>query len=200
MGVRFRPGSCSLCNAGAAAYVAGPIPDPMSTRFLSRRCWLLLVLSLVLAGPLRAGETRFPADGTGVSFTLPDGWTTSENRDGSLKCTSGDGELSFDLLPGKIITDPQTNLADAATGLADAAGLKQVTTEDGGEKANPNGVKITGIIVHGMKDDVEYVGVVSILTPPTGERCAFQCFGTKTGILVHSKDMSHITLSFKAAK
>ena len=172
----------------------------MTTRLFSRRCLLLLSLLVGLAGSLRAGEIKFPADGSGVSLTLPDGWTTDEGKDGSLKCTSGDGELSFDLLPGKIITDPQTNLADAAAGLADAAGLKNVTTEDGGEKDNPNGVKIAGIIVHGMKDDVEYVGVVSILTPRNGQRCAFQCFGTKTGILVHSKDMAHITMSFKAAK
>ena len=51
-----------------------------------------------------------------------------------------------------------------------------------------------------MKDEVEYVGVVSILTPQHGEKCAFQCFGTKTGILIHSKDMSRITASFKSAK
>ncbi len=173
----------------------------MIMRFLSRSRWLLLLSFVVLlAGSLRAGEVKFPADGSSVSLTLPEGWTTSENRDGSLRCTSGDGELSFDLLPGRIITDPQTNLADAAAGLADAAGLKNVTTEDGGEKANPNGVKIAGIIVHGTKDEVEYVGVVSVLTPATGERCAFQCFGTKTGILVHSKDMAHITQSFRAAK
>ena len=151
-------------------------------------------------GPLRAGEIKFPADGSSVTLTLPDGWTTSEEYDGSLKCTSGDGEFSFDLLPGKIITDPQTDLSDAAAGLASAAGLKNVKTEDGGEKANGNGVKIAGIIVHGWKEDVEYVGVVSILTPPSGQKCAFQCFGTKSGILVHSKDMSRITASFKSAK
>ncbi len=172
----------------------------MITRTSSRRCWLLLWVFVGLAGPLRAGEDQFPADGSSVSLTLPEGWTTDEGKDGSLKCTSGDGELSFDLLPGKIITDPQNNLADAAAGLADAAGLKNVTTEDGGEKANPNGVKIAGIIVHGTKDDVEYVGVVSILTPQSGQRCAFQCFGTKTGILVHSKDMAHIIMSFRAVK
>ena len=161
---------------------------------------LFVGLTCAAAGPLRAGEIKFPADGSSVILTLPDGWTTNENNDGSLKCTSGDGELSFDLLPGKIITDPKTNLADASAGLADAAGLKNVKTEDGGEKANPNGVKIAGIIVHGMKDDVEYVGVVSILTPQNGEKCAFQCFGTKTGILIHSKDMSRITASFKSAR
>ena len=161
---------------------------------------LLGFLVLTAAGPLRAGEIKFPADGSSVVLTLPDGWTTSESNDGSLKCTSGDGEFSFDLLPGKIITDPKTNLAEAAEGLGEAAGLKNVRSEDGGEKANAHGVKIAGIIVHGMKDDVEYVGVVSILTPPTGQKCAFQCFGTKTGILIHSKDMSRITASFKSAK
>ncbi len=171
---------------------------------LSRRLLSLFlpVAGLILAavGPLRAGEIKFPADGSSVVLTLPDGWTTSENDDGSLKCTSGDGEFSFDLLPGKIITDPKTNLSEAAEGLGEAAGLKNVQTEDGGEKANANGVKIAGIIVHGWKDDMEYVGVVSILTPETGQKCAFQCFGTKTGILVHSKDMARITASFKPAK
>ncbi len=170
-----------------------------SRRALSRFLSLFAVL-LVVAGSARAGEIKFPADGSSVLLTLPDGWKTSEENDGSLKCTSGDGEFSFDLLPGKIITDPQTNLSDAAAGLADAAGLKNVQTEDGGEKANGNGVKIAGIIVHGSKDDVEYIGVVSILTPQTGQKCAFQCFGTKTGILVHSKDMARITASFKSAK
>ena len=165
--------------------------------------WLFLFLASLLlaaAGTLRAGEIKFPADGSSVSLTLPEGWRMSEGDDGSLKCTSGDGELSFDLLPGKILTDPKTNLSEAAEGIGEAAGLKNVRTEDGGEKANANGVKIAGLIVHGWKDNVEYVGVVSILTPPTGEKCAFQCFGTKTALLVHSKDMSRITASFKSAK
>lgn len=147
-----------------------------------------------------AGEIKFPADGSSVSLTLPDGWTMKEADDGGLKCTSGDGELSFDLLPGKILTDPKTDLSAAAEGIGEAAGLKNVKTEDGGERANANGVKIAGIIVHGWKDDVEYVGVVSVLSPPNGQKCAFQCFGTKTGLVVHSKEMSRITASFKSAR
>ena len=174
------------------------VPRPFQ-RFLPLPL-LFLSLTLISVGPLLAAGIKFPADGSSIILTLPDGWTTTEGDDGSLKCTSGDGDFSFDLLPGKILTDPTTNLSEAAEGLGEAAGLKNIRSEDGGEKANPNGVKIAGIIVHGWKEDVEYVGVVSILTPPTGQKCAFQCFGSKSALVVHSKDMSRITASFKSAK
>ncbi len=163
--------------------------------------WMALAcLAFGAAGALRAGDLQFPADGSAIALTLPDGWTSAEDKDGSLKCTSADGEFSFELFPSKILHDPKANLAEVAQSLAEAAGLAEVKTQDGGEKANPHGTKITGIIVIGRKGDDAYAGVVSIITPSAGDFCAFQCFGTKSTLLVHSKEMARITASFRAVK
>ena len=53
-----------------------------SRRALSRFLSLFAVL-LVVAGSARAGEIKFPADGSSVLLTLPDGWKTSEETTGA---------------------------------------------------------------------------------------------------------------------
>ena len=175
------------------------IPSRDARRFIVRLA-VLICLMFGVAGPLRAGDVRFPADGSSVVLTLPDGWTTAEDKSGVLKCTSADGEFSFELFPSAVLHDPKANLPGVAQSMAEAAGLTDVQTQDGGEKANPNGTKIAGVIILGRKADDAYAGVVSIITPATGDLCAFQCFGTKSVLLVHSKEMARITASFRAAK
>ena len=161
----------------------------------------LLCLLLVLGSVrLRAGDVRFPADGSGVLLTLPDGWTTAPDADGSLKCQSADGEFSFVLFPNKVLQGPSRELPDIARSMAEFAGLKEIETQNGGERPNPQGTTIAGIIVMGKKDDADYAGVVSIITPKAGDACAFQCFGTKSVLLVHSREMKAITDSFRSVK
>lgn len=171
----------------------------MTTLRLSR---LLVVLGFawLAAGPLRAGDVKFPADGSGVLFTLPDGWTTVGDADGSLKCQSADGEFFFTLFPNKVLQGPSRELPDIARSMAQFAGLTEVETQDSGEKANPQGTKIAGVIILGKKDDAGYAGVVSVITPTEGDACAFQCFGTKSVLLVHAREMKAITDSFRSAK
>ncbi len=156
---------------------------------------LLFVLSFVwlAAEPLRAGDVKFPADGSGVLFTLPEGWTATEDTDGSLKCLSGDHDLSFVLFPNRVLQDNR-ELPEIAQSLANGAGLEDVTLQDGGEKPNPNGTKVKGIVVTGRKS------VVSILTPTQGDACAFQCFGAKSSLLINARTMKGIIDSFRAVK
>ena len=161
---------------------------------------LLCLLIVFGSASLRAGEVKFPADGSGVLLTLPDGWTTAADPDGSLKCQSADGEFSFVLFPNKVLQGASRELPDIARSMAQFAGLTDVETQDGGERPNPQGTHIAGIIVMGKKDDASYAGVVSIITPKTGDACAFQCFGTKSVLLVHSREMKVITDSFRPAR
>lgn len=161
---------------------------------------LLCLLFVLGSVPLRAGDVRFPADGSGVLLTLPDGWTIAPDTDGSLKCQSADGEFSFVLFPNKVLQGPSRELPDIARSMAQFAGLREVKTQESGEKANPQGTNIAGVIVLGKKDDADYAGVVSVITPKEGEACAFQCFGTKSVLLVHSREMKAITDSFRSAR
>ena len=72
--------------------------------------------------------------------------------------------------------------------------------QDGGEKPNPNGTKVKGIVVIGKKGDADYAGVVSIITPTQGDPCAFQCFGVKSSLLVNARAMKGIIDSFRTVK
>lgn len=171
---------------------------------LSFSVWLRLAVVLgcmgLAVGSLRGGDLRYPADGSGVLLTLPEDWTTAGEADGSLKCQSGDGEFSFVLFPNRVLRGPSRELPDIAQSMAKFAGLADIETQDGGEKVNPNGTRIAGIIVLGKKGGDELAGVVSVITPTEGDACAFQCFGTRSTLLVHSREMKAITDSFRSVK
>ena len=168
------------------------------TTFRLPRSLIFLVFAWLAAGTLHAGDVRFPADGSGVLLTLPDGWTTAEDSDGSLKCLSADGDLSFELFPSKNLQDPKANLPEVAQSMAEASGLTGVRTQDGGEKPNPNGTLVAGVVITGKKGEVSYAGVISVITPTKGDFCAFQCFGVKSSLLVNARVMKGIIDSFRA--
>ena len=170
------------------------------TAFRLSRLLFVLGFAWLAAGPLRAGDVKFPADGSGILLTLPEGWTATEETDGSLKCQSGDHDLTFVLFPNKVLQDNSRELPEIAQSLASGAGLEEITLQDGGEKPNPNGTKVKGIVVTGRKDDAAYAGVVSIITPAQGDACAFQCFGVKSSLLVNARAMKGIIDSFRAVK
>ena len=169
------------------------------TAFRLPRSLVFLVLVWLAVGTLRAGDVKFPADGSGIVLTLPEGWTTTEDSDGSLKCQSPDGDLSFELFPSRNLHDPKANLPEVAQSMAEASGLTDVTTQDGGEKANPQGTMVAGVVLVGKKGDVSYAGVVSVITPTKGDFCAFQCFGVKSTLLVNARVMKSIIDSFRPA-
>ncbi len=172
----------------------------MILRTFSRR-FLTVSLSLAglavgMAGSLRAGDVKYPAETPILSVTVPDGWT-SEISKGDLDLTTSDGNVYFSLSTtnNAVKLDPKVS----ARKFAEGAGLTDITVEANDDEEE-NGVKKKTAFVTGKKGGTDYYAIVGSITLPDGTKCAIFVLGEKDSMVAHKKELQTIDSSIKPTK
>ncbi len=176
------------------------IPRSALRRFLPS-VLALLCLALSTASSLRAAdEVKFPADGSSVRFTPPEGWKISHEDDGSIYCTAPDGQYFFALVPGKDhIRDMKNELPGVARTLGDSSKLIDTTGGHSMEGDYHNGLKIIIYSFKGKRDGQDFAVVAAGLVPAKGDMCMLLCVAPQKAQDAHDKEMRAVMRSLKTA-
>ena len=146
-----------------------------------------------VAGPVRAGDVKYPAETPLLSVSVPEGWK-SEISKGDLDVTTADGNVYLSL--SKTNNAAKMEATVTAKKFADGAGLTDVTVE-ANEDEEANGVTKKTAFVTGKKGDTDYFAIVGSITLPSGVKCALFILGDKESMVTHKQELVGIVASIK---
>jgi hypothetical protein len=157
-----------------------------------------LCLGLSTANSLHAAdEVKFPADGSGIRFTPPEGWKIGREDDWSLNCTAPD-TFTFSFIEFKESRDMKNEIVEIARTLGDKAKLTD-TTGGHSSEGSRNGLKIFTYTFKGKSDGQACAFTTIGLVPEKGVACVLYCLTPQNGQDAHDKEMRAVLGSLKTA-
>ncbi len=170
-----------------------------STRRFLSFALAFICLALGGAGSLRAQDVKFPADGSGITFTLPSGWKSELVKETFLRCVASDG-FSVLVLPGKKITNPANELVELGKGMAESGKLTDVVGELKGELTTPEGLKIENYTYKGKTGDKAMMGSAMLFTTKSGSKTLLTYIASAETVNGHDEELTALLDSIEAAK
>ena len=161
----------------------------------------LLAIAGIVFTPLttQAGTVEYPAGNPLFKLQLPEGWTTSSDKDGNLDVKANDkGDFDFSIIPATVGTEQElkTFLPELAKTMGkemkgfEANDVKDVTSE--------TGMKVMVLAARGKMAKQDMVITLAAFAPVKKKYFVIMSIAEKSVDAAHDKAMGEIVNSIKA--
>lgn len=161
---------------------------------------LLSVAGLVLAAvTTQAGTVEYPAGNPLFKLELPDGWTTSSDKDGNLDVTANDKSgFDFSIIPASLGTgqDLKAFLPELAKSMG--KGMKEFEADEIKDLTSQTGMKVMVLAAKGKIEDQNMIITLAAFAPVKSKYFVIMSIAEKSVDEAHDKVMGQIVNSIKA--
>ncbi|HMG05272.1 MAG TPA: hypothetical protein VK581_07405 [Chthoniobacterales bacterium] len=161
--------------------------------------YLLSVASLVVSAlTTQAGTVEYPAGNALIKVELPDGWTSSSDKDGNLDVKANDkSEFDFSIIPASVGTEKDVKAFLPQLAQTMGKDLKELEVGQLREFTSKTGIKMMVQPAKGKMGDQEMMITLAAFAPAKEKYFIIMSMAEKSVDEAHDKAMGQIVNSIK---
>jgi hypothetical protein len=167
---------------------------------MKTRLRLLSIFALLSAAlQVQAETVEYPAGNPLFKLELPEGWTSSSDKDGNLDVKANDkSDYTFSIIPASVGTEKDVKAFLAEMAQKSAKDLKEVEVDQLREFTSKAGMKMMVQAAKGKMGDQEMMITLAAFAPAKDKYFIVFSMAEKSVDEAHDKAMGQIVNSIKA--
>lgn len=161
---------------------------------------LLFITGLAFAAlTIQAGTVEYPAGNPLFKFELPEGWTSSSDKDGNLEVKANDkSDFDFSIIPAPLGTgeDVKAFLPELAETMGKE--MKGFEVDEVRNVTSPTGMKVMVLAAKGKIERQEMIITLAAFAPVKDKYFVIMSIAEVSVDQAHDKAMGQIVNSIKA--
>ncbi len=160
----------------------------------------LSVAGFVLAAiTTQAGTVEYPAGNPLFKLELPEGWTSSSDKDGNLDVKANDkSEFGFSVIPARLGTGQDVKVFLPELAKTMGKGMKDLELDPIRDLTSPMGMKMMVLASKGKMEDQNVIITLAAFAPVKDKYFVIMSIAEKSVDEAHDKAMGQIVNSIKA--